>query len=201
MKKKLIIIIVVILLILFVPIRFKHKDGGSVEYRSLTYRIFKWKILNSDGSYYESKNVYFFPNNFHEFEYYEPIFTPNVTIINTDEEEISIGSYEYHWSKTYNEETTYLIGDGSIEDVAFDNSLSVKSHDTLTFKTDYGIENVEYSLYNSNGSISEVYNGLSYDQMTNTLSLPNLSSGDYIVRFKLYNEDDYAFYAFRITVE
>lgn len=42
MKKKVIIVLVVIILfILLVPIPFKLKDGGTIEYKSLTYKISK----------------------------------------------------------------------------------------------------------------------------------------------------------------
>ncbi|MBR4177877.1 MAG: hypothetical protein IKR57_00845 [Bacilli bacterium] len=200
MKKKLIIIIVIILLILFVPIRTKYKDGGTVEYKALTYRIFKWNILNEDGSYYVSKDIYFFPNNFHKYEYYVPIITPNVSISYNDEV-VDAMVYSYHWSKIYGEEVRYEIGDGSLEELELKESLAVDSGATLTFNTEYGIEDVEYSLYNESGS-ETVYNGLYYDQITQTLSLPNLEHGEYIIKFKLYNDEedeDYALYAFKIT--
>ena len=197
MKKKIIIIVIVLLLILFVPIRIKHKDGGTVEYRALTYRIFKWNKLNPDGSYYVSKDIYIFPNNFHEFEYYEPIVTPNV-VISYNEESIDANVYAYNWSKLSGEEIRYDVSDGSIDEVEFTTSLNVESNATLKFESEYGIEEVEYSLYNDSGE--ELYNGLYYDQITQTLTLPNLEYGDYIVKFKLYNEEDYAMYTFKMTV-
>lgn len=47
MKKKMIIaIIVIILLILLVPISNYLKDGGTVEYKALTYKIIKVRALN-----------------------------------------------------------------------------------------------------------------------------------------------------------
>ena len=50
MKKKLIIvIIVVVLLILLVPIPFKLKDGGTVEYKALTYKISRVHRLNNNS--------------------------------------------------------------------------------------------------------------------------------------------------------
>ncbi|XCP85523.1 hypothetical protein ABXS75_01595 [Roseburia hominis] len=42
MKKKLaIVVIIIILLILLFPIRHQLKDGGTVEYKSLSYKISK----------------------------------------------------------------------------------------------------------------------------------------------------------------
>jgi len=48
MKKKVVIgIVVVILLILLFPIRNQLKDGGTVEYKSIVYKISKVKRLIS----------------------------------------------------------------------------------------------------------------------------------------------------------
>lgn len=41
MKKKIIILLVVALLIILFPIRNNLKDGGTVEYKSLVYRVSK----------------------------------------------------------------------------------------------------------------------------------------------------------------
>ncbi len=67
MKKKIlipIVIIVVLLVVLFTPFSIRcYKDGGTVEYTSLTYKIIKWKIIDGDG-YYQATDVYYFPDNF-----------------------------------------------------------------------------------------------------------------------------------------
>lgn len=48
MKKKVIIVmVIVILLILLVPIPMHLKDGGTVEYKALTYKISRIHRLNS----------------------------------------------------------------------------------------------------------------------------------------------------------
>ena len=199
MKKKIIIIVVVILLILFVPIRVKHADGGSVEYKALTYRLFKWHKLISNENYYVSTDIYFFPNNFHKFDYYEPIVTPIVSV-SSGEEKIDVSTYSYNWSKEYGEEIRYDIGDGSIETVDFSAALNVESKSTLTFESEYDVEDVEYSVYNDDSS-QLMFNGLGYDQLTKSLTLPNLEPGDYLINFKLTNEEDYAMYAFKITIQ
>ncbi len=41
MKKKIVIILLLILVILIFPIPFHLKDGGTVEYKALTYKISK----------------------------------------------------------------------------------------------------------------------------------------------------------------
>lgn len=49
MKKKKIIIwsIVLAFLILFFPVRIKYKDGGTIEYKSLTYKVKKYHTINN----------------------------------------------------------------------------------------------------------------------------------------------------------
>ncbi len=50
---------IIILLILFVPIPSgTYKDGGTREYRALTYRIVHWNRLTDDGKYTEIKKYF-----------------------------------------------------------------------------------------------------------------------------------------------
>ena len=45
-KKIIIIIVIVILIVLFFPIRYQLKDGGTAEYRAISYKISKVHRLN-----------------------------------------------------------------------------------------------------------------------------------------------------------
>ena len=66
MKKKIWIPIAaaVLLAVLFVPIPSKtHEDGGTREYRALTYKIVDWN-KNQDGVSYDKIRLYLFPRNF-----------------------------------------------------------------------------------------------------------------------------------------
>ena len=50
MKRKYLIIVVIILIaILIIPIPSKLKDGGSIEFKSLTYKITKVHRLNNNS--------------------------------------------------------------------------------------------------------------------------------------------------------
>lgn len=52
MKKKILIIsIIVLFLVLLIPIPMRLKDGGSVEYKSIIYKVTKVKRLVFDGKY------------------------------------------------------------------------------------------------------------------------------------------------------
>lgn len=64
-KSKVIVLILVILLVLLVPVRVVYKDGGTKEYKSLTYKYIEWhKLLSEDEGVYEGTSFYFFPKNF-----------------------------------------------------------------------------------------------------------------------------------------
>lgn len=65
MKKKVIIAVVAILaLVLFFPVPFQsYDDGGTREFKALTYKIVKWNRMQADDLCYNSTRFYFFPKN------------------------------------------------------------------------------------------------------------------------------------------
>ena len=67
-KKKLIIVFAVIAaVLLLIPVRKVYEDGGTQTYTSLTYKVIVWKQI--DGK--SGTELYLFPNNFHQLDYYE----------------------------------------------------------------------------------------------------------------------------------
>ena len=76
MKKKTIIILIIaaVLLIMFLPFKSStYEDGGTRDYRALTYRVVVWNKLiaevNDDGSAgqvnaYHKTSVFWIPDNF-----------------------------------------------------------------------------------------------------------------------------------------
>ena len=50
-KKIIIIVLILLLIILVIPVKLHHKDGGTIEYKSLTYKIIKWHRLDE---YYDN---------------------------------------------------------------------------------------------------------------------------------------------------
>ena len=68
MKKAIILLIVLVVLVLIIPIPVSPaKDGGTREYKALTYKIVKWNAYYENQGkmerYTETK-VYLFPKNF-----------------------------------------------------------------------------------------------------------------------------------------
>ena len=72
MKKKRIAVVltVLILLILFLPIPYgTYKDGGTKDYRALTYRIVIWnRLTGEEDRTYHKTSVYWFPYNFRSID-------------------------------------------------------------------------------------------------------------------------------------
>ncbi len=83
MKKKILIIVVILfLLISFIPIPFRLKDGGSIEFRALTYKITKVHKLGKNLDYEEGIIIEVFNK-----ELYSTVSIKNNTV-NEDESEI-----------------------------------------------------------------------------------------------------------------
>ena len=72
MKKKIIIalIIVTVLAVLVVPFKTQFKEGGTTMYTALAYRVIVWRALMNEGERKTGTEFHFFPNNFHDYEYY-----------------------------------------------------------------------------------------------------------------------------------
>lgn len=72
MKKKIVIIgiTVVVFVILVFPIKVQYKEGGTIMYNSLTYKIIVWNALMGENEIKTGTEVHLFPNNFHDYAYY-----------------------------------------------------------------------------------------------------------------------------------
>lgn len=62
MKRRIavIVIIVVALAILLVPCRIQYKDGGSIEYKAVTYNITKYHRGPINGKYLDGRRIEIF---------------------------------------------------------------------------------------------------------------------------------------------
>ena len=62
MKRRIavIVIIVVALAILLIPCRIQYKDGGSVEYKAVTYSITKYHRGPISGKYLDGRRIEIF---------------------------------------------------------------------------------------------------------------------------------------------
>ena len=64
-KKRIVIFVLLLLLILTVPVPAgQYTDGGTRDYKALTYRVVSWNRLLGEGETYRKTKVYPFPQNF-----------------------------------------------------------------------------------------------------------------------------------------
>lgn len=74
MKKKTLIIIIVsvVLLIMLIPVKLQYKDGGTVEYKSLSYSITDYHALTDrEGVFLRGKEIKLFGITVYENTYEE----------------------------------------------------------------------------------------------------------------------------------
>ena len=66
-KKRWITVIAVVLLLalLLIPVKIQYRDGGTVQYKAMTYSVIRWVVFDPDTheKSYTTK-VYFIPDNF-----------------------------------------------------------------------------------------------------------------------------------------
>ena len=86
-KKRIInIAVVLFLIILLVPIKFQYIDGGTIEYRSVIYKIIKWHRLDEyyDNGLKTGTEIHFFPNNFKPIDYFVEVKPPRFSLMYKD---------------------------------------------------------------------------------------------------------------------
>ena len=66
MKKKYKILLVIIFIICLIPKIDFYKDGGTVTYSAVFYKIIDWNQLEGK----QGMEFHIFPNNFHRLDYY-----------------------------------------------------------------------------------------------------------------------------------
>lgn len=65
MKRKgwiILLSVAVLFAVLFVPVVYKYRDGGTRVYAAVTYKVIDWNRVMDDGVY-EKTRFYFFPDN------------------------------------------------------------------------------------------------------------------------------------------
>lgn len=128
-KKVIAIIIIIIILILLIPVRLQLKDGGTKEYKSLTYKITKYHRLdeNFKTGYITGWRIEIFG-----LKVYEKI---NADIAdndsNTDEKDINTNNND-------NEEIVIKIISSLNQKISFE--IENKTNNTYTYGTPYILE-------------------------------------------------------------
>lgn len=63
-KKRKKLFILLLLLVLFCPITYRYKDGGTVSYKAILYSYTKYHRMEEDESYFTAKEFLIFHFNF-----------------------------------------------------------------------------------------------------------------------------------------
>ena len=69
------ILIIILSFVLFFPIKSQYKDGGTIVYHALTYKVIKWHGMNPydnsrEGSYITGTEVHVFPFSCRDLDHY-----------------------------------------------------------------------------------------------------------------------------------
>ncbi|MDD2434818.1 MAG: hypothetical protein PHO63_01035 [Bacilli bacterium] len=207
MKGRDLLILIIILLILIIPIRLKYKDGGTVEYKAVLYKVIKWNRMIEFGEYKTGTEVILFPNNFHPIDYYDDVRPLRIAVYNENKkDEYVIGNTgSYTWSKEVDGKWLHVTAD-AIDPVSMDYEkvLEVLSNSKIYTMN---LSNVT-KIYLYEGHKTAWYEGLMplsykviFDESDGSLLLPNITSGDYIVQIDIEDGDNTAWYSFKISVK
>ena len=192
-------IIIFILLLLFVPIKFQYTDGGTIEYKSLSYKYIKWHRLRNNGSFYEGTDIYWFPKNTKQLEYYAPIEIPIVTVSNKTNE-ITCNSGTYSWSKKIGKDVKHEVA-ASIDpiEMEYNEILVIENDKKIKINTEYTISDIMYIELKEEKETT--YKTLEYEKYSKKINLNKLKLGTYIIKFDIKKDSNKASYSFKITVK
>lgn len=145
MKKKIIIIVCIILMVMLIPIKLHLKDGGTVEYKSVIYKISKVHRLIDNG-YDIGTEIYIF--GFKVYDNVESVYeqkelkeTKGVEVVPTLSDKIS---KDTSWCPTFQLIWNDFKNDIVKEDIKFDERLDIL--DNLN-KEDFTEKNISSSYY------------------------------------------------------
>ena len=86
-------------------------------------------------------------------------------------------------------------------------SLTITNDNTVTVDTSYNIRAVKYTEYKKENADSEIgamsseFIKLDFNNENKTIDLKDFENGTYIITFAIYNNKDYADYAFKVEVK
>ncbi len=193
MKKKKIIITLVILfiVILLTPIKIQYKDGGTIEYKSLTYKIIKWNRLDD---YYENgiktgTEIHFFPDNFKPIDYFVEVRPPRFSLLYNDKLYLS-QVLSHCWQNDYNAVCRDTIGPIEIN---YKEVLEVNKNDILHYGVFLPFRSIK--LYDENGVIYDI----EYSNEEEIIKVPD-KKGIFFLVFSYKCKEGNVSYSFKINI-
>ena len=192
MKKKIIIIVCVVLVLMLIPIRLQLKDGGTVEYKSILYKVSKVHRLIDNGFDIGTEirilGIKVFDNVESFYDKKELKETVGVDVVPTLSDKIS---KDTSWCPTFQLIWNDFKNDIVKEDIKFDEKLDMLDNlnkegftlndisDSYYFKI-YGRKNLELKSKIEN-AIKEKFNQNSDILDKFDWSSEELDSGNYII--------------------
>ncbi len=192
-KKRIIFIVIIILIILIIPIKFKYEDGGTIEYKSLTYKIIKWHKLDNyyDSGYKTGTEMHLFPNNFKPIGYYEEVKPPRFGLTYKDKLYYS-QVLSYSWSNEYNSVCADSIG---LFEIDYKEVIEAEKNETMHYAPSLKITSIK--LYDEKEIIDY---DVEFDNENEIVKIPNLE-GIYIMEFYYRCSSGYVSYAFKLNIK
>ncbi len=193
MKKKYIIILFILLFILLFPIKFHYKDGGTIEYRSLTYKIIKWNSLDeySDNGVKTGTEIHFFPYNFKPIDYFREVRPPRFSLIYKDKKYYS-NLLSYCWKNDYKALCVDTLGP---EDLNYKSIIEVDKNEIMNYGLFIPVSYI--NLIDENGkSIDKV----EYNNELETIKVPNVTGIYYLEVYYKCDEGSVS-YSFKLNIK
>ena len=195
MKKTIAIIsICFVLVLLLLPLRYRYKDGGTVEYRAVLYNIIKWHSIdnNYDSGYKTNTEFHFFPANLRRIDYYLNNNPSRIELFYNDEKYYG-STLDYNWCNEYNNCTSREVL--LVKDVDFKDAIKVKRNDNINYFLNSKIRNIV--IYK--GTLDNMYTQ-DIDYSGDYIKTPN-EIGDYVYILNCQNDKNTANYLFKVIVE
>lgn len=193
-----ILIIILVAIILVFPIKKICNDGGTVEYSAILYKVIKWNRIRVFEENKTGTEVYFFPENLHSLEYYDPPRPDAIAICSgADFVVANIGTYQ--WSKEVDGETSYIIAD-SVGSLYMEYKDTLKIEQGKKAKIEGLIANPTKIKIYKYDEAKEIENQLKYDEATKEINLDELDKGTYIIELYVEQEPNEVYYSFRIEI-
>lgn len=200
-KIKILIILLVIILILMIPIKVRYKDGGTIEYRAILYKVIIWHKLSDKYSsgYKTGTEFHFFPNNFYSLDYYDDVIPPTLYLkAEGTNKKLKANTGSYCWAKEINIKKKSICAD-SIDptEMNYLDFLSLSKNQKITYESIEGKIN-KIELYQANGNTFEKIKYTS-DYYNNFISIPN-TIGEYIMVLSFTSSNGNVWYSFKIKI-
>lgn len=195
MKKKIriILILISVLIVLLFPIKSTIWDGGTIEYRSLLYRVIKWHKLDNyyESGYKTGTEIYIFPFNLRPIDYYDKP-KPSRLYISKDDKWYSSEVISYCWKNEYRKD---CFDNEGILNTKYKFIIKVNKNEEFIYEPNDIVIN-SINLYNDKGIVDYQ---VEFDSKLKKIKVPNLS-GIYYLEMLYETDEGNAKYAFKLDI-